>query len=339
MNRAELLLLAELSDPDEDVIRTLSVMQGDLLLLGAGGKIGQGLALMARRAFQEAGKTNRVIAVSRFSDAELRKNLEEDGIETIACDLTDARAVRELPDASHVIHMIGVKFGTGGNPGLTWVTNTYIPALAAQRYCDSSIVAFSSGNVDAFSPSDSNRPDEKTPLNPVGEYGASVVGRERVLDYFSRLHGTPMTILRLNYANEPRYGVLVDIATKVMQSEPIDLAMGHVNVLWQTDSNRVTLKAFDACESPPTVLNLAGPQVLRVRELAARFGDVFGIEPAFTGSEAPTALLSDASACWQRFGPPEAELDHMITRISDWLMAGYPTWNRPTHFEQRGGTF
>ncbi|MEX2214297.1 MAG: NAD(P)-dependent oxidoreductase [Phycisphaeraceae bacterium] len=339
MNRAELQLLAELSDPDEDVIRTLSAMQGDLIFLGAGGKIGQGLALMARRAFIETGASNRVIAVSRFSDPQARANLEEDHIHTMACDLTDAGMVRDLPDASHVVYMTGVKFGTQDNPGQTWVTNTCIPAIVAQRYCDSSIVAFSSGNVYPYFPVDSQGPDETVPLSPVGEYGWSVVGRERVLDYYSRLHGTPMTILRLNYANEPRYGVMVDIAVKVMRSEPIDVTMGYVNVLWQTDSNRVTLKAFDVCDSPPAVLNLAGPEAVSVRELAGRFGERLGVEPIFTGSEATTALLSNASACWAKWGPPEAELDHMIGRISEWLMAGYPTWNRPTHYEQRSGSF
>lgn len=338
MNRNELQLLAELSDPDAGVVKTLAAMEGDLILLGAGGKIGYGLALMAKRAFQESNKTNRVIAVSRFRSPGLREEMESDHIETITCDLSDAAAVRGLPDADAVIYMAGLKFGTSDNPGLTWLTNTYVPALVAQRYCDSTIVAYSSGNIYPLAPADGEGPTEDSPVGPVGEYGQTVLGRERILEYFSRSHGTPMTLVRLNYANEPRYGVLVDLAMKVRRGEPIDVSMGYVNVVWQTDANRVALKCFDLAASPPAVVNLAGPKVA-VREMATRFGEAFGKEPIFVGQEADTALLSCGDACWRRLGPPEATLDYMIGRIADWLMAGYLTWRTPTHFEVREGAF
>jgi nucleoside-diphosphate-sugar epimerase len=339
MNRHELHLLAELSDPDEGVVGAMAALEGDLLLLGAGGKMGYGIALMALRAFKEAGKSNRVIAASRFSDRELREQIELEGITTLACDLLDAEAVRGLPDAPNVMSLVGQKFGTSQSPGLTWVTNTVIPAMICQRFCDSQIVAFSSGNVYPLTPVDSRGASEQTPLAPVGEYGQTVLGRERVYDYYSRTQGTPATIVRLNYANEPRYGVLVDIAMKVRRGEAIDVTMGCVNVLWATDANRVGLKCFELTSSPPTTINLAGPRVVSVREVAAMFGAAFGVDPVITGTEASTALLSDATKCWTRFGGPEAEVDYMVRRIADWIMQGYPVWAKPTHFEVRGGTF
>lgn len=339
MNRAELQLLAELSEPGPELIESLAAMEGDLMLLGAGGKIGHGIALMAKRAFSEAGKSNRVIAVSRFSDASVKQQIEADEIETITCDLTDVDAVRALPDAANVLYMVGHKFGTGDNPGTTWVLNTFAPAVVAQRFAGSRIVAYSSGNIYPFTPIDSGGPDESTPPDPVGEYGASVLGRERIFEYYSRTNSTPVAIVRLNYANEPRYGVLVDIATKVQAGEPVDVTMGYVNVVWTTDANRATLRCFELCDSPPAVLNLAGPDTLSVRDLAQRFGEALGVEPVIKGQEAETALLSNGAACWERFGEPEADVDYMIERIAGWLMEGNPTWNRPTHFEVRSGKF
>lgn len=339
MNRNELELLAEISEPDDGVIETLSKLDGDLLLLGAGGKIGHGLALMARRAFDAAGRQDRVIAVSRFSDEHVQQQIEADGIDTIRADLTDVDAVRGLPDAPNVVYMAGHKFGTSDSPGLTWLLNVYAPALVAQRYRGGRIVAYSSGNIYPLAPVDSGGPSEAVGPAPVGEYGQTVLGRERIFDHFCRDHGTPVSIVRLNYANEPRYGVLVDIATKVMTGEPIDLSMGYVNVVWTTDANRVTLRCFGLCATPPDVLNLAGPQVLAVRDLAERFGEALGVEPVFTGEPAPTVLLSDASRCWALFGEPAADVDYMVRRIADWLAAGYQTWNRPTHFQVRNGAF
>jgi len=343
MNRCELQLLAELSDPDAGVIETMSRLDGDLLLLGAGGKMGYGLALMALRALKESGKSKRVIAVSRFSSHGLRDEIASEGIETVSCDLCDADAVRRLPDATNIIYMVGQKFGTAQSPGATWLTNTVIPAALAQRFCDSQIVAFSSGNVYPLMPvapgGGVGGASEDTGVSPVGEYAMTVVGRERILDHFSRTQGTPMTIVRLNYANEPRYGVLVDIAMKVRRGEPVDVTMGYVNAVWTTDANRVALKCFDLTSSPPAIVNLAGPQTLSVREVAQRFGEAFGVTPMIKGIEAETALLNDASRCWTRFGGPEATLDYMIGRIADWIMQGNPTWDRPTHFEVRSGIF
>lgn len=339
MNRNELQLLAELSDPDEGVVRALGALDGDLILLGAGGKMGYGLSLMALRAFQMAGKSNRVIAVSRFNSSDVAEQLRLEGITTISCDLLDVDAVRLLPEAANVVSLVGQKFGTSLHPAQTWATNTIAPANIAQRYCDSQIVVLSSGNVYPLTSVTSSGASESTALSPVGEYGQTAVGRERIFEHFSQTHGTPMTLIRLNYANEPRYGVLVDIALKVRQGEPIDVTMGHVNAVWATDVNRVVYKCFELSNSPPAVINVAGPQVLKVRDLALAFGEAFGMDPVIIGHEAETALLSDASKCWQQFGGPEATTDYMIRRIASWIMEGYPTWDLPTGFQVRSGAF
>ena len=339
MNRNELQLLAELSDPDEGVVRALAALDGDVMLLGAGGKIGYGLALMVHRGLELAGKKSRVIAVSRFSSPEIAEQLRLEGMQTVAADLLDVDAVRALPDAANIIYLVGQKFGTTSQPGLTWLTNTIIPANVAQRFCDSQFVVVSTGNVYPLMPVAGGGASESTPLSPVGEYGQSALARERIFEHFSRTHGTPMSIIRLNYANEPRYGVLVDIAMKVRRGEPIDVTMGHVNAVWATDANRVIVKSFGLTDSPPSVLNVAGPRTLRVRDLAMAFGEALGVEPVIVGHEDEHALLSDAYKCWSTFGEPEATDDYMIRRVAAWILEGYATWDRPTDFQMQTGEF
>jgi len=339
MNRNELQLLAELSDPDEGTVAAVASLTGNIMLLGAGGKMGYGVALMALRAAQMAGTNQRIIAVSRFTDSDLADQLKLEGIETIACDLLDPRAVQQLPDAANVIAMAGHKFGITRNPGLSWQSNVCIPFNIVKRFCDSQIVVLSSGNVYPYVDVDGGGAVEATPLDPVSEYGWTVVGRERIYDQCSRTYGTPMSILRLSYANEPRYGVLVDIAMKVRRGEPIDLTMGHVNVAWATDVNRVTMKAFTMTDAPPAILNVAGSQTLHVRELAELFGEAFGLTPNLVGEESATALLSNSSSCWQRFGEPEATVDYMIRRVAEWIMQGNVMWDIPTRYEVRSGEY
>ena len=339
MTPAERQLLQDLSEPDDGVIHTLAHLRGDLLLLGAGGKIGHGLALMARRALDQAGSASRVIAVSRFGDPQVQRRFENDGIDTIACDLTDRHAVEALPEASDVIHMVGQKFGTSaGNEATTWLMNAYLPGIVAQRWRDSRIAAYSSGNVYAFTSVETNGPREDGPLAPLGEYAQSVLGRERIFEYFSRAAGTKVATLRLNYAQEPRYGVLLDIARNVAAGAPVDVTQGYVNVVWAGDVNRVTLRCLDGADSPPRIVNLAGPKVA-VRDMAVRFGRRLGRTPCFTGTEADTALLSDGTFCWETFGPPQVSVDDMIARIAAWLQAGCETWNKPTHYQVRNGKF
>jgi nucleoside-diphosphate-sugar epimerase len=321
---------------DQEAIRAL---EGDLLILGVGGKMGPSLAIRAARAAEQAGLRRRIIGVSRFSDAALRRQLEAAGVETLSADLLDFDGLARLPDAPNVIFMAARKFGSTGDEALTWAMNALLPARVAERYRQARIVAFSSGNVYPFVPVDSGGATEQTPPGPVGEYAQSVLARERLFEYQSRRYGTPVVLLRLNYAVELRYGVLVDLARKVYSREPIDVTMGHVNVIWQGDANSVCLRSFSLCQSPPAVLNLTGPGTLSVRKLAIDFGRRFGIEPVFTGREAETALLNNASRCHALFGLPRVTLDEMLDAVAHWITAGGRLLDKPTHFEVRNGRF
>lgn len=334
MNVAELdELLARPSVADG---AAMAPLRGTLLLAGVGGKMGPSLAERARRA---APASLRVLAVARFSEPGLRARLERQGIETITADLLEAGAIARLPDAEYVINLAARKFGTSGDSSATWATNTVLPGLLAQRYAGSRIVSWSTGNVYPLVPVSGSGCTEGTPLAPVGEYGQSALAREKVLDYFSRRNGTPTLLLRLNYAIDLRYGVLVDIARKVFAGEAVDVTMGYANVVWQGDANSVCLRAFDLCESPARALNITGPEKIAVRAIAHRLGQCFGVEPVITGVEAPDALLSDASECWRRFGPPSIGVDQMIAMVADWIQSGGELWSKPTHFEVRDGKF
>jgi nucleoside-diphosphate-sugar epimerase len=301
--------------------------------------MGPSLVRRASRAAAEAGVGKRITGVARFSDPGVRQSLEQAGIETISADLLEADELAALPDVSNIIYMAARKFGTTGNEHLTWAMNTLLPARVAERFRESRIVAFSTGNVYPLLPVAHGGATEATPTAPVGEYGQSALGRERMFEYFSSRYGTRVTLLRLNYAIDLRYGVLLDIGTKVYEGRHVNLAMGLVNVIWQGDANSVTLRALGLCSSPPTVLNLTGPETLSVRAVASRFGKLFGREPMFEGVEAPTALLSDASRCHRLFGYPEVSAGQMIEWTAEWIRAGGARWDKPTHFEVRDGRF
>jgi nucleoside-diphosphate-sugar epimerase len=328
-----------LSRPNEGDRELMRELDGDLLILGVGGKMGPSLARRARRAADEIGATKRVIAVARFSQPQLRKELENIGVETIAADLLERDQLNALPDIPNVIYMAARKFGTTGAEYLTWAMNTFLPGLVAERYRDSRIVAFSTGNVYPLMPVTHGGPTEATPTAPVGEYGQSALGRERMFEYFSSRFGTKVSILRLNYAVELRYGVLVDIALKVFERRPVDLAMGMANVIWQGDANSITLRALKHCDTPPFVLNMTGPETISVRAVANRFGQLFGIEPVLEGVEAPNALLSNAGKCQKLFGYPSVSVDQLMEWIANWIAIGGPLLNKPTHFEVRDGKF
>lgn len=328
-----------LSRPEEAEVALMGRLEGDIAILGVAGKMGPTLALLARRASDQAGNRRRVIGVSRFTDPNVRRKLDRLGVRTVAADLLSRDAIKALPDAPHVIFMAGQKFGTSGNPSRTWASNAYMPALVAERFAASRIVAFSSGNVYPLSDSDGRGPAEADPVAPVGEYAQSVLARERLFEHFSERRRTRIAIMRLNYAVEPRYGVLRDIADRVSGRRPIDLAMGHVNVIWQRDANSVALRLLERCTVPPFVLNVTGTRPLRVRWLAERFGDLLGVRPMFRGREEPTALLSDASQCQSLFGPSTVDVETMIARVAQWVQAGGPGLGKPTHFEERGGRF
>ncbi len=328
-----------LSRPTPELIEDLARLPGDIVLLGVGGKMGPTLARMARRAADEAGERRHVIGVSRFSEPGVREELEAAGVETIACDLLDRAAVARLPDAPNVIFMAGRKFGSTGDEARTWAMNTYVPALVAERYRDARIVVFSSGNVYPLVPVASGGATEECPPAPVGEYAQSVLARERMFEYFSQVYGTPVVLLRLNYAIDLRYGVLLDVAQRVAAHMPIDLAMGHVNVIWQGDANAIALRSLTLCESPPYVLNVTGPETISIRWLATEFGARLGVAPVFEGCEADTALLSNAARCFKHFGYPTVPLAQMIDWVAHWVKIGGPTLGKPTHFEQREGKF
>lgn len=328
-----------LSRPHSDDIEAMRAMDGDLLILGAAGKMGPSLAKLARRASEAAGLKMRIIAVARFSEANARAELDASNIETIACDLLEPGTLEKLPDAPNVLFMAARKFGTSGAEYLTWAMNTYLPGLVAQRYRASRIVAFSSGNVYGLEPVSSAGSKETAPVAPVGEYAQSVLGRERMFEYGSSRWNTKAALLRLNYAVDLRYGVLVDIALKVLENRPIDLRMGMFNVIWQGDANSMCLRSFPYCQSPPRVLNITGPEKLSVRDVAREFGRRFGKEPLLSGDEAATALLNDGSESHRIFGRPKVTAEQLIDWVAHWLTSGGRLLNKPTHFEARDGKF
>ncbi|HEX5181313.1 MAG TPA: NAD(P)-dependent oxidoreductase [Gemmatimonadaceae bacterium] len=328
-----------LAEPTPAVLDALRPLGGDLVVLGAGGKMGPTLARMARRALDLLGRRDRVIAVSRFASPGADAALRMGHVETIRCDLSDHAAVRALPEAPLVVFMAGQKFGTTDAPGATWMMNTVVPAYVAERYAGARIIAFSTGNVYPLTPAAGGGAREDLPPAPVGEYAASCLGRERVLEFASRRDGTTMAIVRLNYAVELRYGVLVDIVRAVLRGDPIDVRMGYVNVIWQGDANARALQCFAHAASPPFVINITGGETLSVRDLAEHAGRLLGRTPRIEGDEAPDALLSDASRSIALFGPPAVSVGQMMAWIADWLQRGGRVLDKPTHFEERRGAF
>lgn len=329
-----------LSEPTAELVADLQTLQGDILVLGVGGKMGPSLARMARRALDTAGAaTRQVIGIARFSEPGLRERLEGWGIRTMAADLLQPGALATLPDVPNVVYMAARKFGSTGNEALTWAMNTFLPGLVAERYAQSRIVAFSTGNVYPLVSVASGGATESDPLGPVGEYAQSALGRERMFQYGSQQHGTSVAILRLNYAAELRYGVLLDIAQKVQTGRPIDLATGHVNVIWQGDASTVALRALTVCDAPPAIINLTGPETVSVRWAAQRLGKWLGKTPVFVGSERDSALLNNAAACHRRFGYPRVSLEQLLRWVAHWVTSGGRTLDKPTKFQVRDGKF
>ena len=328
-----------LSEPPAMLVEMMRRLDGNLLILGAGGKMGPTLCEMAVRAVNASGKPRCVTAVSTFSTPGLRERLETAGVRTLPCNLLDPGAVDALPDAENVIFMAGRKFGSTGAEWLTWAENVLLPGLVGRRYRNSRIVSFSTGSIYPLEPADSGGSTERTPPEPVGDYAMSCVGRERMFDYCARELQARVLQLRLNYAVELRYGVLVDVASRVWAGLPVDLTMGYFNCVWQAYANAVALMGLELASSPPSILNVTGPETISVRSLAQQFGQRMGKPPAFTGQEAPTALLSNASKCHQLFGPPDISLNTLIGWTTDWIMAGREIWSKPTHYETRDGKF
>lgn len=331
-----------LSRPDEALIADLAALEGDILVLGAGGKMGPTLARMARRALDEAGQSGRrVLAVARFSDPAARASLEAAGVVTVPADLSDRAQIAALPDAANVVFMAGQKFGTTGAPDATWMMNVYVPGLVAERYAaiGARSVVFSTGCVYPNVPVGSGGSREEDDLTPLGDYANSCVGRERLFTFFCKKHGSPALLFRLNYAIDLRYGVLVDVARKVGAGEPIDLTMGHANVLWQGDANRWALRALRHAQAPPRALNITGPETVSIRQVACQFGELLGRAPLLVGEEAETALLSNAGRAHALFGYPSVPLETLIGWVADWQKRGGRLLNKPTHYETRDGKY
>jgi nucleoside-diphosphate-sugar epimerase len=328
-----------LSEPSPAVVDALRRVDGDLVILGVAGKMGPTLARMARRAMDAAGLARRVIGVARFTADAVAGRLERDGVELVRGDLLDAGTIARLPDAPNVVFMAGRKFGSTGGEALTWAMNTYLPALVCERYAASRIVVFSTGNVYGLARHGTGGSREEDAPAPIGEYAMSCLGRERLVEYFSRQHGTPAAILRLNYAAEMRYGVPVDLARKVSERRPIDVTMGYFNVIWQGDANAMALAALAHAASPPLVVNLAGPEELRVRTVCERLAQRLDVEVSFTGCEADDAVLSDGTRGRTLLGTPRVDAGRLLDWTADWVRRGGQSLDKPTHFESREGRF
>jgi hypothetical protein len=328
-----------LSEPTEGVIRTMGSLEGDVVVLGVGGKMGPTLARMAKRACGKAGVKRRVIGVSRFSSPELDRQLQDWGVETVRCDLLDPRSLATLPDAANVVFMAGMKFGSTGQEWLTWAMNAFLPGLIGERYRDSRIAVFSTGNVYGLSPIRNGGSFEEDTLNPSGEYAMSCVGRERIFEHFSRMNNTKMTMIRLNYATELRYGVLLDIAQRVNSGQAVPLSMGYLNTIWQGDASAMSLESLGCATSPPNVINITGPDILSVRWAAEEFGKRLSKPVQFAGQESTDALLSNAQKAYQLFGRPRVGVQKIMDWTADWVRKGGTTISKPTHFEDRAGRF
>jgi nucleoside-diphosphate-sugar epimerase len=330
----ETALVDQMTEPIPEVADAVSGIDGEVMILGIAGKMGLTLGELLVRSGARG-----VIGVSRFSNPGDRDYLESRGIRTERCDLIDDDALRRLPEVGHIIMLAGHKFGSTGNEPLTWAMNALLPGKVMQRFPDSRIVYVSSGNVYRFVSPESGGSVESSPLDPVGEYAQSRLGGERLAAYYAERNGTPLAIIRLFYATELRYGVFLDIAQRVWSGQPIDLTMGYVNQIWQGDANAYLARSFPLCESPPRVLNLTGCDLLEVRDVALKLGELMGRAPVFEGEESQTALLGNAGAMFDLMGPPRVSSEDMMEWVAAWVMRGGPTLGKPTKYEARNGRF
>ena len=325
--------------PSDDLVDDMSKIDGDIIILGVGGKMGPGLARVAKQAVDKAGLNKKIIGVARFSEPGLEKELNDEGVETICADLLKDEQLQALPEVKNVLYLAGTKFGTSGNESFTWAMNAYLPGRVAQKFKKCRIVVFSTGNVYPLVPVAGGGATEDLLPEPIGEYGQSCLGRERVFQYFASKNNTPLLIYRLNYANDVTYGVLLEIAKSVKEKKPIDLTNGTANVIWQGDANEIALRALNHCAIPAKILNVTGPEIISIRSVAEQFGKMLGIEPEFLNKEQSTSFLSNATESFRLFGFPKVGLKQMMEVILEWLNQGGKILNKPTHFAERKGKY
>lgn len=325
--------------PSQALVEMMKRLEGDIMILGIGGKMGITLGGLAVRAINNAGVKKTVYGVSRFSDESGRKVLESFGVKTISCDLLDATSVNQLPKVKNIIFMAGKKFGTQGEEDVTWAMNTVVPANVCNHFQKSRVVAFSTGCVYPLMTPESGGATEDTPVAPIGDYAQSALGRERVFEYFSKVHQMPVCLYRLNYAIDLRYGVLRDIGEKVMNGKSVDLTSTHVNVIWQGDANAQALLCLEHCAIPANKLNVTGPETLPVKWVAEEFGRIFGNMPIFSGTPSSVMYLNNSSRATELFGYPNVTPKTMVRWIAHWLKAGGRSLNKPTHFEVTSGRY
>ena len=328
-----------LTRPQPALVEFVKTIHSPLLLLGAGGKMGPSLAVLARRAAQQAGCKLEIVAASRFTEGNTRRWLEDRGIRTVPCDLMDYQSLRKLPEAENIIYLVGLKFGTTQNPAVTWAVNTVAPANVSARYPHSRMVVLSSGSIYPLTPVKNGGAVESEPLTPLGEYANACVGRERIFEYYSRQNHTPIALMRLFYAVELRYGVLVDLALKVYAGEEVDLSMGYLNWIWQGDANDLILRSLALARTPPEPWNLTGPQIHSVRELALKFGELLGKRVQLVGSEAGSALLGNPARLCAQLGKPGMPVEVVMRWVAHWISHTGRLLGKPTHFEVRDGRY
>lgn len=332
-------LTALLTTPSDTLTEDIKNIKGDIMVLGAGGKMGPTLCLLAQNAVKKAGISKKIIAVSRFGDANIRAELEQNGVETISIDLLNVQELNRLPAAENVIYMAGRKFGTDGQEPLTWAMNATLPAFAAYHFRQANLVVFSSGNIYPIVPLASGGCAEEQKPEPIGEYAMSCLARERAFEYASLQYGTKVFLYRLNFALDLRYGVLYDIAHKVLSGEPISLATPCFNVIWQGSANEIALRALLHTGSPAVKMNVTGPETVSVRYAAQRLGGLLGKTPVFEGEEQNNAYLNNAGRAAELFGYPSVSVNTLIEWQAQWLLDGNTGINKPTHFEERKGSY
>nr|WP_308742702.1 NAD(P)-dependent oxidoreductase [uncultured Anaerocolumna sp.] len=326
--------------PSEELVDDMKEIDGDIMILGVSGKMGLNLAKLVKRASNKSESMKKIYGVARFSESDgIREELESEGIETIKCDFMSEDQLEGLPKVKNVIYMVGYKFGTVGNEDYAWAINSYLPGRIASKYKDSNIVAFSTGCVYPLVKMSEGAPSEEFPPEAVGEYAQSCLGRERIFQYFSKQNKTPTTIFRLNYAIDLRYGIVSEIAQSVLNEWPIDLTMGHANVIWQKDACEMAIRSLRVASTPANIINVTGPETVSIRWMAERFAEKFNKTPKFIGSESDIALLSNASKAHAIFGYPKTTIREMIDITAEWLLNGGDTIDKPTHFQERQGKY